>query len=180
MAKMTVFSVLYAVPAVCIIGCLIYEHHMMDHWRLTSVTSSSHHSSPPTVDCIHNTISSRASSSQPDCIATSSTMEESIPILEVFLLKIFMSLVTGITVSTWVWSCKTAHAWMSLLRRLATALGCGPRVKRVYSVKQHVGETRVSTIPTLAGMTSPGALPCQGNERFVQKYMINSGAHTRH
>uniref|UniRef100_A0A9L0K5K4 Frizzled class receptor 9 n=1 Tax=Equus asinus TaxID=9793 RepID=A0A9L0K5K4_EQUAS len=68
MVKIGVFSILYTVPATCVIVCYVYERG-------------------------------------------------SVPTVAVFMLKIFMSLVVGITSGVWVWSSKTFQTWQSLGRR---------------------------------------------------------------
>ena len=86
MAKIGVFSVLYTVPATCVIGCLFYERINFSHWRTQAMMRPCH--------------------SRNDC-----TLEHSIPTVEVYMLKIFMSLVVGITSGMWIWSSKTAASW---------------------------------------------------------------------
>lgn len=46
------------------------------------------------------------------------------PNIEVFMLKIFMSLVVGITSGMWIWSAKTLHSWQRFVNRFAPGL-CG-------------------------------------------------------
>uniref|UniRef100_A0A8C3PKB0 Frizzled class receptor 9 n=1 Tax=Calidris pygmaea TaxID=425635 RepID=A0A8C3PKB0_9CHAR len=70
MVKIGVFSILYTVPATCVIVCYFYER-----------------------------------------------LNASVPTVAVFMLKIFMSLVVGITSGVWVWSSKTLQTWQSLCNR---------------------------------------------------------------
>lgn len=42
-------------------------------------------------------------------LSTDCTLEQSIPSVEIFMLKIFMSLVVGITSGMWIWSSKTVR-----------------------------------------------------------------------
>uniref|UniRef100_A0A3Q1MCH2 Frizzled class receptor 9 n=1 Tax=Bos taurus TaxID=9913 RepID=A0A3Q1MCH2_BOVIN len=79
MVKIGVFSILYTVPATCVIVCYVYERLNMDFWR------------------------------------------GSVPTVAVFMLKIFMSLVVGITSGVWVWSSKTFQTWQSLCHRKMAA-----------------------------------------------------------
>jgi frizzled protein 9/10 len=44
-----------------------------------------------------------------------------VPTVAVFMLKIFMSLVVGITSGVWVWSSKTFQTWQSLCHRKMAA-----------------------------------------------------------
>ncbi|ESO88974.1 hypothetical protein LOTGIDRAFT_228923 [Lottia gigantea] len=86
MAKIGIFSVLYTVPATCVIGCYFYERINYDNWRQQAMA--------------------RPCASRTDC-----HLEYSIPTVEVYMLKIFMSLVVGITSGMWIWSSKTAASW---------------------------------------------------------------------
>ncbi|KAK6171519.1 hypothetical protein SNE40_019693 [Patella caerulea] len=86
MAKIGIFSVLYTVPATCVIGCYFYERINHEKWRHQAMTRP----------CIN----------QDDC-----HLEYSVPTVEVYMLKIFMSLVVGITSGMWIWSSKTVSSW---------------------------------------------------------------------
>lgn len=87
MIRIGVFSVLYTVPATCVIACHFYEYTNRALWHL-----------PP-------------SSQKPN--------------IEIFMLKIFMSLVVGITSGMWIWSTKTLNTWRTFLRRI-----CGCKSER--------------------------------------------------
>ncbi|XP_076445592.1 frizzled-9-like [Babylonia areolata] len=86
MAKIGVFSVLYTVPATCVIGCCFYERVNFHTWQ----------SEARRTPC----------ASEREC-----PLERSIPTVEVFLLKIFMSLFVGLASGMWVWSAKTWASW---------------------------------------------------------------------
>ena len=90
MVRIGIFSVLYTLPAACVIGCLLYEYVHRDSWYLKQ---------------------DPASGSGPSSASAS-------PNMEIFMLKIFMSLVVGITSGMWVWSSKTVAAWRGLFGRL--------------------------------------------------------------
>lgn len=86
MAKIGVFSVLYTVPATCVIGCYFYERMNFDSWQ----REARRRPCLPSYDC---------------------PLEHAIPTVEVYMLKIFMSLVVGITSGMWIWSSKTVSSW---------------------------------------------------------------------
>ena len=86
MAKIGVFSVLYTVPATCVIGCYFYERMNFANWQLEARRRP----------CVSKT----------EC-----PLDRSIPTVEVYMLKIFMSLVVGITSGMWIWSSKTLSSW---------------------------------------------------------------------
>ncbi|KAL8586954.1 hypothetical protein ACOMHN_062365 [Nucella lapillus] len=86
MAKIGVFAVLYTVPATCVIGCYFYERVNFQTWQLEARRSPC----SPRGDC---------------------PLERSIPTMEVFMLKIFMSLFVGLASGMWIWSSKTLASW---------------------------------------------------------------------
>lgn len=90
MAKIGIFSVLYTVPATCVIGCYFYERVNYDVWLTASKLLSCGRTEEGGTDC---------------------GLTQSIPQVEVYMLKIFMSLVVGITSGMWVWSSKTLNSW---------------------------------------------------------------------
>lgn len=97
MVKIGVYSVLYTVPATCVIVCYFYERLNMEHWRLRGIQTK----------CVGG-----GSGGGGDC-----SLRESVPTVAVFMLKIFMSLVVGITSGVWVWSSKTLQTWQGLCNR---------------------------------------------------------------
>ncbi|KFW06395.1 hypothetical protein N327_09559, partial [Fulmarus glacialis] len=92
-----VFSILYTVPATCVIVCYFYERLNVDYWNLRALERG----------CLH----------LPGRRAANCSLEASVPTVAVFMLKIFMSLVVGITSGVWVWSSKTLQTWQSLCNR---------------------------------------------------------------
>lgn len=99
MVKIGIYSILYTVPATCVIVCYFYERLNMDYWKLRGVQ----------MKCgVFGGLSS-------DC-----SLQTSVPTVAVFMLKIFMSLVVGITSGVWVWSSKTLQTWQSLCSRKLT------------------------------------------------------------
>ncbi|KAJ7309726.1 hypothetical protein JRQ81_007789 [Phrynocephalus forsythii] len=95
MVRIGVFSVLYTVPATCVIACYFYERLNTRHWQLLAVGRK----------C-------KAESARADC-----TMSDSIPAVEIFMVKVFMLLVVGITSGMWIWTSKTLQSWQSVCSR---------------------------------------------------------------
>ena len=95
MAKIGVFSVLYTVPATCVIGCYLYEHLNKVQWQTMAELQA----------CV------------PTAGHLNCSLPHSIPTVEVFMLKIFMSLVVGITCGMWIWSSKTVTSWSNFCSR---------------------------------------------------------------
>ena len=88
MVRIGIFSVLYTVPATCVIACYVYEYVNRQGWHLPGTDNH--------------------------------------PSMVIFMLKIFMSLVVGITSGMWIWSSKTINSWRNFLSRLC---GSGPERK---------------------------------------------------
>ncbi|XP_050697804.1 frizzled-10-B-like [Eriocheir sinensis] len=130
MVRIGVFSVLYTVPAICVISCNVYELMWRRRWREMAdqaalrCTSSGYHQQQGfggggdggwSVGTMHYHSGLVRTG---DC----NTLEQSIPSVEIFMLKIFMSLVVGITSGMWIWSSKTVTLWQKFFRDL-----CGRR-----------------------------------------------------
>lgn len=103
MAKISVYSLLYTVPAVSVIGCLFYERINFEQWRSQAMSLS----------CLVDGSSQAASPEDPHRCP----LEQSIPTAEIYMLKLFMSLVIGITSGMWVWSGKTVTSWRGFCSR---------------------------------------------------------------
>ncbi|KAL3204391.1 hypothetical protein MRX96_011410 [Rhipicephalus microplus] len=97
MVRIGLFSVLSTVPALTLLACLLYEYHQMPSWKARATAN--------VVECLAR----RGDSSSAPC-----RLQDSIPLEEVFMLKIFMSLLVGITTGVWIWSNKTWTAWGKL------------------------------------------------------------------
>ena len=100
MAKIGVFSVLYTVPATCVIGCYFYEQLNLSHWRQVARTTP----------C--RVVRDGERAGQRDC-----SLQQSVPTVELYMLRIFMSLVVGITSGMWIWSSKTLNSWSAFFSR---------------------------------------------------------------
>ena len=102
MVKMAVFSALYVIPVTCVLGCLFYEKRGAAGCDLLA------RSTP----C-----------GQPDELDRC-PLDESIPAVEVYLIKTFMSLMPGIATGVWIWSMKTLKSWQ---RRVVCCKSAGDR-----------------------------------------------------
>jgi len=93
MIKMAVFSALYVTSVISVFACQFYEkHHTLD-WDVRA------HITP----C-----------SRPDGL-DHCPLDESIPPVEVYLVKTFSSLMPGMATGVWIWSLKTLRSWHSRL-----------------------------------------------------------------
>ena len=92
-AKMVIFSALYVTLRIANLTCLVYEALHMDEWQ----------TSLPPCDVIED-------SDVVDC-----TLDTSIPVVHVFLLKIVTSLGVGVVCGVWICSRKTLDSWRAAL-----------------------------------------------------------------
>lgn len=83
MIRIGIFSILYTVPATCVIACQFYENNYRSDWERAVLCSKT----------------------DPSCETTNR------PEFVVFLLKYFMSLVIGVTSGFWIWTEKTFKSW---------------------------------------------------------------------
>nr|XP_006209593.1 frizzled-10 [Vicugna pacos] len=97
MVRIGVFSVLYTVPATCVIACYFYERLNVEYWKVLATQHK----------CKMNNQTKNL-----DCL-----MAASIPAVEIFMVKIFMLLVVGITSGMWIWTSKTLQSWQSVCSR---------------------------------------------------------------
>ncbi|XP_076029776.1 frizzled-10-like [Oratosquilla oratoria] len=168
MVRIGVFSVLYTVPAVCVIACSVYELVNKHHWvHMASILSRVCQMTGGTGGAVGGPGggvgggggggggagglgvggmannggagaggrgagdgggaaggggggggSGLVSAGQGRKGITVCPLESSIPSVEIFMLKIFMSLVVGITSGMWIWSSKTVVLWQRFLGRL--------------------------------------------------------------
>ena len=119
MIRIGVFSMLYTVPATCVIACYFYEYVNTRAWSQRR----------------HLRDGSRG------------------PIVEIFMLKILMSLAVGITSGMWLWSPKTITSWRNFGRRIC-GLRSGPNTKASHLSQYHYHTT--TTNNTGAGLPGPG------------------------
>ncbi|KAG1974038.1 frizzled-5 [Pimephales promelas] len=126
MVRIGVFSVLYTVPATCVIACYFYERLNMDYWKILAGERKCTEDSKSGEECV---------------------MKSSIPAVEIFMVKIFMLLVVGITSGMWIWTSKTLQSWQNIFsrklkkktRRKAACVftGSGPYLKPHPALKGH-------------------------------------------
>ncbi|XP_043474884.1 frizzled-4-like [Leptopilina heterotoma] len=94
MTRLGIFALLYALPALGSLACTIYESRIKPLWREFAFLAA--YNCINAQNCDHGPIYSAAG-------------------LEVALLRLFLSLVIGVTAGMWVWSGKTCRAWSRLL-----------------------------------------------------------------
>lgn len=89
---------LYAIPLACVIGSQIHELWAKREWQQFGIP-------------------------QPSLMPIPRVVVPLRPLLWVALLKIFMSLIIGVTAIAWVWSSKTLKAWQKVFRNLLGPAG---------------------------------------------------------
>lgn len=119
MLRIGVFSILYTVPATCVIACQFYEQHYRHDWERNLLCKQAKYSNDKTVDlyCSTNKLKSEFSES---------------PEFSVFILKYLMSLIVGITSGFWILSKKTLRTWVSFLKRVFC---CAQQVDKLKSLE---------------------------------------------
>ncbi|XP_067002944.2 frizzled-10 [Anabrus simplex] len=92
--RLGVFAALYVLPVLGALACLVYEAWHRPRWRSLALLAA--------LDC----------RVRPDCIPGPTYGAAGV---EVALLRLFLSLVVGVTSGMWVWSGKTCRAWSKLI-----------------------------------------------------------------
>uniref|UniRef100_A0A8C5AV34 Frizzled class receptor 10 n=1 Tax=Gadus morhua TaxID=8049 RepID=A0A8C5AV34_GADMO len=138
MVRIGVFSVLYTVPATCVIACYFYERLNMDYWRVLADEQR----------CGEVGMGGGGE----ECV-----MKASLPAVEIFMVKVFMLLVVGITSGMWIWTSKTLQSWQNVFsrklkkrtRRKAASVftSSRPYIKPHPSLKGHAGTKYGPTRP---------------------------------
>lgn len=96
MSRLGVFAVLYALPALASLACLLHESRIRPRWR--NIVFLAALDCRLSIDCVPGSLPNYKASG-----------------LEVTLLRLLLSLVIGVTSGMWVWSGKTCRAWSKLL-----------------------------------------------------------------
>ncbi|KAM4827661.1 frizzled-10 [Thomomys bottae] len=97
MLRIGVFSLLYTVPAACVIACYCYERLHADRWKALAAQHQCRlDNQTKALDCV---------------------LAASIPAVEVFLVKLCMLLAVGVTSGVWVWTSKTLQSWQGVCGR---------------------------------------------------------------
>ncbi|XP_046837353.1 frizzled-9-like isoform X1 [Vespa crabro] len=94
MTRLGIFALLYALPALGSLTCILHESSTRPRWRTLALLAA--------LDC----------RSAENCVPGPVYRAAG---LEVALLRPFLSLVIGVTSGMWVWSGKTCRAWSKLL-----------------------------------------------------------------
>lgn len=94
MTRLIIFALLYALPALGSLICILHESSVRPRWRKLALLAA--------LDC------RTVQTCTPGPIYR-------VAGLEVTLLRLFLSLVVGVTSGMWVWSGKTCRAWSRLL-----------------------------------------------------------------
>lgn len=94
MTRLSVFALLYALPALGGLVCVMHEASVRPRWRKLALLAA--------LDC------NATQNCAPGPIYRAAG-------LEVVLLRLFLFIVVGVTSGMWVWSGKTCRAWSKLL-----------------------------------------------------------------
>lgn len=108
MIRIGVFSILYTLPAISVIGCLFYEQANREKWEQSWLEGWKHQQA--CIDDMEDT----------DCPKYPIVNDK--PDFTVFMVKYLMFLIVGITSGFWIWSNKTINAWRKFYRSVAHKL----------------------------------------------------------
>ncbi|TGZ60470.1 hypothetical protein CRM22_008509 [Opisthorchis felineus] len=106
--RIGLFCLLYLLPILCVTMCDLYEYLCRDLWLR---------------DTEHKPIDSTSTLSFPPKMWKPEEVVGPNP--DIFMLRIFMSLVPGITCSLWTWSVKGCKPWTRLFTRVRSAVKKG-------------------------------------------------------
>ena len=101
MIRIGVFSILYTVPAVTVIGCLFYEQANREKWKDNWLEAWKE---------IERCVEVKQEIDK-DTYCPPRPIPLNRPDFTVFMVKYVMFLVVGITSGFWIWSSKTINAW---------------------------------------------------------------------
>ncbi|GFS09269.1 frizzled-4 [Elysia marginata] len=104
--RIGLFSLLYTVPAACVLGCLLYEYLVRDSWYKGDPLPKM------------STVPFSLMSKPPVTLTPLAPAPSSSPNVGLFTLKLFMSLVMGTTSGVWVLINKKLGAWRVVLARI--------------------------------------------------------------
>ena len=97
MIRIGVFSILYTLPAVSVLGCLFYEQSNREKWQDSWKDRWVYQERCEEQTCPEYPVAN----DKPD--------------FTVFMVKYLMFLIVGITSGFWIWSSKTINAWKKVL-----------------------------------------------------------------
>ena len=108
MIRIGIFSILYTVPATCVIACQFYEQIYRAEWEKSALCKK--HAK---LNGLSDNLVYKFCAKSRD----SSGLSES-PEFSVFILKYLMSLIVGVTSGFWVWTNKTVKSWKMFFSRI--------------------------------------------------------------
>lgn len=109
MLRIGVFSILYTVPATCVIACQFYEQLYRSDWERNSL-------------CKRIIFTESIELIDEYCSAESLKDLSEAPEFSVFILKYLMGLIVGVTSSFWIWTSKSLIAWKMFLKKVFCGL----------------------------------------------------------
>ncbi|XP_014210229.1 frizzled-9-like [Copidosoma floridanum] len=118
MTRLGVFGLVYALPALVGLGCLLHESRERPRWRTEALLAA--------IDC----------RSSPSCVPGGPSRRPAG--LEVAFLRLFLALLSGVASGMWVWSGKTCRAWSKLIAAPSKPGRPSPQQTRLVQPFQHV------------------------------------------
>lgn len=110
MLRIGIFSILYTIPATCLLSCYFYEQYYRIEWEQNYMcrqqqlaAAFDHNDASFMIDF--------AAINNYDCFSTRK------PEFLIFMLKYFSILIIGVTSSIWIWTAKTYNSWKTFIMK---------------------------------------------------------------
>ena len=133
MLRIGVFSILYTVPATCVIACQFYEQLYRGDWERNAL-------------CKRIIFSGNNEIIDEYCSERLKGLSEK-PEFSVFILKYLMGLIVGVTSGFWIWTSKSLMAWKIFLNKVFCGFDEKNNSDKCYTTKrQNNGHPRKDSI----------------------------------
>ncbi|RNA27510.1 frizzled-8 [Brachionus plicatilis] len=111
MIRIGIFSILYTVPASCVIACQVYEYHYRSEWEKSVLCRNRNYG---------KNFHIKFEQDFDELVGEfcSSVKSNRMPEFSIFLVKYFMSLIIGITSGFWIWTSKSLDSWKKFIRKI--------------------------------------------------------------
>lgn len=113
MIRIGIFSILYTVPATCVIACQFYEQYYRQDWEKNII-------------CKNRKLNGKMFQMEDNYgivneFCASRNLQNSfgdLPDFSIFMIKYFMSLIVGVTSGFWIWTGKSLQSWKKFLNKI--------------------------------------------------------------
>jgi hypothetical protein len=127
MLRIGVFSILYTVPATCVIASYFYELYFRFDWEQSFIFKQN----PRSELCAIFEERAKANADGYLAYFASVNMDKE-PMFALFMMRYFMSLIVGVLAGFWIWTSKTVVSWREFLKALFCFAKGGSKDSVVY------------------------------------------------